>query len=63
MKTNRQLKAKRNLIDLHNFKNIDFFEYKGIIYLNCKDSVMISATDIWENLELERKESYEQRAV
>lgn len=59
MKTNKQIKAKRHLINLHNFKECDFMELDGIIYAISKDNCMERVNDIWENLELERKERYE----
>lgn len=59
MKQTAQQKAKQKLINYYSFKEVDFFELDGIIYLNCKDSVMIKATDVYETLNLERKEEYE----
>lgn len=53
----RQAQIKQKLKDFYKYMEIDFLEYEGNIYMNCKDSVMIKATDLWENLELERKES------
>jgi len=42
-------KAKRVLIDYHNYKESDFY-FDDTIRMNCKDNVGISAFDFVENL-------------
>lgn len=43
-------KAKRVLIDYHNYKESDFY-FDDTIRMNCKDNVGISAFDFVENLQ------------
>lgn len=53
------ISAKNKLKNYYNFKEVDFFDLDGIIYLNCKDNVGERATDVYSELELQRKEEYE----
>lgn len=59
MKQSAQNKAKNGLKSYYDFKEVDFFELDGIIYLNCKDNVGEKATDVYQELEMQRKEEYE----
>lgn len=49
------ISAKKKLIQYHNYRESDFYENDLI----CKDSVMISALDVYENIQLTFKEQYE----
>ena len=53
-----QSKIKQKLKDHYKYMEIDFFEQDGNIYMNCQDNVGILVRDIWEDLELTRKETY-----
>jgi len=53
----QQLKIKQKLKDFYKYMEIDFFEQDGNIYMNCQDNVGILVRDIWEDLELTRKEN------
>lgn len=57
---NKQQKAKENLIVHHQYKECDFYSEDGIIYTIIKDNYMERVRDVWEELELTRKEEYEQ---
>jgi hypothetical protein len=56
MKT--QQKIKSNLITYYEFKECDFFELDGITYLNCQNNAGEIASDVLEELELQRKEKF-----
>lgn len=56
MKQSAQQKAKKNLINIHSFKECDFYEENNIIYTISKDNYMEKCSDVWEELELQRKE-------
>jgi len=53
--------AKNKLKSYYNFKEVDFFDSEGIIYLNCKDNVYETAVNVFQELELQRKEKYEEK--
>jgi|GEM_PF-6242545 len=55
------ISAKNKLKSYYYFKEVDFFELDGIIYLNCKDNAGEKATDVFQELELQRKEKYEEK--
>lgn len=59
MKTKQQ-KAKENLIIHHEYKECDFYSEDGVIYTIVKDNYMEKCLDVWQELELTRKESYEE---
>ena len=59
MKQTPQQKAKTKLKTYYRFKECDFYELDEVIYLNCQDNVGIIVRDIWEDLELTRKENIE----
>lgn len=50
--------AKQKLKDHYKYFETDFYQDGEDIYMNCQDNVGISVRDLWENLELERKEGY-----
>lgn len=54
------IKAKKNLIAYHKFKEVDFFEIDNIIYMNCKDNVGEQAYDVYKEIILTQKEAYEE---
>ena len=56
LKTQAQIKQK--LKDHYKYMEIDFFEQDKNIYMNCQDNVGILVRDIWEDLELTRKEIF-----
>lgn len=56
LKTQSQIKQK--LKDHYKYMEIDFFEQDENIYMNCQDNVGILVRDVWEDLELTRKETY-----
>ena len=58
MKIKPQEKYKQLLINHYQFKEIDFFELDGIIYLNSKDNVGETARDVYEELVMQLEESY-----
>jgi ASC-1-like (ASCH) protein len=51
--------AKNKLKKYYNFKESDFYTEDGIDYTISQDNYMEKAIDVYENLELERKEKYE----
>jgi len=57
MKQTKQQKAKSKLIAYYKFKDCDFYSFGEEIYLNCQDNAGEKATDVFEELELTRKES------
>ena len=57
MKQTPQQKAKTKLKTYYRFKECDFYELDEVIYLNCQDNVGIIVRDVWEELELTRKEN------
>ena len=56
MKQTPQQKAKTKLKTYYRFKECDFYQEGENIYMNCQDNVGITVRDIWEDLELTRKE-------
>ena len=56
---NPQNKIKQKLKDYYRYLDSDFYQDGEDIYMNCQDNVGISVRDMWENLEQERKEEYE----
>jgi hypothetical protein len=58
--TKQGIKAKKNLITYHKFKEIDFFEIDNIIYMNCKDNVGEQAYDVYNEITSTQKEEYEE---
>ena len=56
---NPQNKIKQKLKDYYKYFESDFYTDGEDIYMNCQDNVGISVKDMWENLEQERKENYE----
>ena len=59
MKQTPQQKAKTKLKTYYRFKECDFYQEGENIYMNCQDNVGITVRDIWEDLELTRKENIE----
>lgn len=59
MKQTKQQKAKNNLKAFYDFKEIDFTEQDGVIYTISKDNYMEKCFDVYEELEMQRKEGYE----
>ena len=57
MKQTPQQKAKTKLKTYYRFKECDFYQEGENIYMNCQDNVGITVRDIWEDLELTRKEN------
>lgn len=57
MKQTKQQKVKSKLIAYYKFKPCDFYFLGEEIYLNCKDNAGEKVTDVFEDLELTRKES------
>ena len=57
MKQTPQQKAKTKLKTYYRFKECDFYQEGENIYMNCQDNVGITVRDIWEELELTRKEN------
>lgn len=53
------ISAKNKLKSYYDFKEVDFFDLDGTIYLNCKDNAGEKAIDVLEDLEMQRKEKYE----
>lgn len=56
---NPQNKIKQKLKDYYKYFESDFYQDGEDIYMNCQDNVGITVRDMWENLEQEKKESYE----
>lgn len=54
--TKQGIKAKKNLIAYHKFKEVDFYLENDIIYMNCKDNVGEQAYDVFQNILLTQKE-------
>jgi len=52
-------KIKQKLKDYYKYLDSDFYQDEENIYMNCQDNVGILAIDLWETLEQERKEKYE----
>lgn len=59
---NPQNKIKQKLKDYYRYLDSDFYQEGENIYMNCQDNVGISVRDMWENLEQERKEGYEEQS-
>ena len=57
MKQTPQQKAKTKLKTYYRFKECDFYQDGEDIFMNCQDNVGITVRDIWEELELTRKEN------
>ena len=56
---NPQQKYKQKLKDYYKYFESDFYQEEENIYMNCQDNVGITVRDMWENLELTRKENIE----
>ena len=54
-----QNKIKQKLKDYYKYFETDFYQDGEGIYMNCQDNVGISVKDLFEILEQERKEKYE----
>lgn len=55
---NPQQKIKQKLKDYYRYLDSDFYQDGEDIFMNCQDNVGITVRDIWEELELTRKETY-----
>ena len=53
----RQAQIKQKLKDYYRYLDSDFYQEGENIYMNCQDNVGITVRDIWEELELARKEN------
>ena len=53
----RQAQIKQKLKDYYKYFESDFYQEGENIYMNCQDNVGITVRDIWEELELTRKEN------
>lgn len=51
--------AKEKLKQYYKFFESDFYIENGVEYTICKDNYMELASDVWEDLEMQRKEKYE----
>ncbi len=58
MKQIPQQKIKDKLKAYYTFKECDFYSEDGIIYTISKDNYMERVRDVWEDLELQRKDKY-----
>jgi len=65
MKINKltPLGAQRKLIQYYDYRPSDFYIDGEEVYLNCKDSVMEKATDIYSELQLRLKEKFEEQTL
>lgn len=57
---NQGVKAKENLITHYGFHSVDFYDVDNIIYLNSQDNVGELAFDVYSEIMLTIKESYEE---
>lgn len=55
------ISAKNKLKSFYNFKECDFYHDGEEIRLNCKDNVGERSIDVFQELELQRKENYEEK--
>ena len=53
----RQAQIKQKLKDYYKYFESDFYQEGENIFMNCQDNVGITVRDVWEELELTRKEN------